>query len=109
MWAESNGVAGVARVTAGTLSIIAADVRAARRSLDIVLCLQPELVVFKRRSTSNQQNDQYDQKNGAEPATDVRTSVVEAAATEQDHQNDDQEYEVHEVSPCGNNFAVNGR
>jgi hypothetical protein len=57
----------------------------------------PEVTVL--RSTSHEQDDQYDQENGAKPAADVWATVIEATATEQDQQNDDNNYQVHGVFP----------
>jgi hypothetical protein len=47
---------------------------------------------------SQQQDDQDDQEDGAKTATDIRTTIIKAAATEQDQQNYDEEYQVHDVS-----------
>jgi hypothetical protein len=47
---------------------------------------------------TQQQDDQDDQEDGAKTATDIRATVIKAAATEQDQQNYDEEYQVHDVS-----------
>jgi hypothetical protein len=52
-----------------------------------------------RGSTSHQQDNQNDQQDCAETATDIRPTVVEAAAAKQDHEKDNKEDEVHAVAP----------
>ena len=50
-------------------------------------------------STSDQQNDQHDQQDGAESAADIGAAIVEAAATKHNHQDDNQQNQVHNVPP----------
>jgi hypothetical protein len=57
--------------------------------------------IRERRSSSNEQNNQDDQENGAKPATDIRATNVKTAATEHKHQDDDKDYEVHVARPSG--------
>jgi hypothetical protein len=54
-----------------------------------------------RRSTSDQQDNQHDQQNGAETTADIRATVVEAATTEQQKKNNNKDDKVHAVSPPG--------
>jgi hypothetical protein len=44
-----------------------------------------------RRSTSQQQDNQDDQKDRAKPAADIRATIIEATATEQEQENDDKD------------------
>jgi hypothetical protein len=60
-----------------------------------------------RRSTSNQQNNQDDQQDGAESATDIGTAEVKTAAAEQQHQDDNKDYQVHVARPPGLFRAMN--
>jgi hypothetical protein len=55
-----------------------------------------------RRSSSYQQNDQDDQEDGTESATDIWATKVETTTTEKEHQDDDQDYQVHVVRPSEN-------
>ena len=63
----------------------------------VSLCPVPGMTA--RRSPSYEQDDQDNEEYGAEPATNIRAAVVEAAATEQNHKNNDENYEVHGVHP----------
>jgi hypothetical protein len=54
---------------------------------------------LRQQSSSHQQDDQHDQKDGTKTAADIRAADVEAAAAEQDQQYDDENDRVHDGNP----------
>lgn len=50
-----------------------------------------------RLRAPHQQDDEDYQEDCPEPAADIRAAKVEAATTEQDQQNNDEDYQVHEA------------
>ena len=50
-------------------------------------------------SPSHEQDDQDDQEDCAQPAADVRTTKVEAAAAEENDQDDQKDNRAHDVLP----------
>jgi hypothetical protein len=54
---------------------------------------------LRRYSSSQQQHNQHDQKDGAKSATDIRAAVVKAATTKQDQQDYDKYDQIQGGSP----------
>ena len=48
------------------------------------------------RSSSQQQYDQDDQEDCAKPAANIGAAIVEAATAEQDQQDNDEDYQIHD-------------
>jgi hypothetical protein len=68
-----------------------------RHPSDLSLRLKGTATKGEQRLPSKQQHNQDDQKNRAKPTTDIRAADVEATATKQKHQDDNQDYQVHVV------------
>ena len=49
-----------------------------------------------RRLSSQQQYDQDDQEDCAKPSANIGAAIVEAATAEQDQQDNDEDYQIHD-------------